>query len=104
MPSDTAQILSHIPNSGIVQLPGRQFPGIVMQGDTLSNVFDSARFLLAEFRRLRDEERYYEILMFTEQLQAQLLHYEETLERQGMQLPYTVSVRQRLVSDDYDVA
>jgi hypothetical protein len=104
MPPDTAQILSHFPNSGIVQLPGRRFPGIVMQGDSLSNVFDSARYLLAEFRRLRDEERYYEVLMFAEQLQAQLLHYEETLESHGTELPYTVSVRQRLVSDDYNVA
>ncbi|MFA6561808.1 MAG: hypothetical protein WCV00_07845 [Verrucomicrobiia bacterium] len=104
MPSDTAQILSHIPNSGIVQLPGRRFPGIVMQGDTLSNLFDSARFLLGEFKRLRDEERYYETLTFTEQLQAQLVHYEETLQAQGMQLPYTVSVKERKVTDDFDAA
>ena len=104
MPSDTAQILSHIPNSGIVQLPGRRFPGIVMQGDTLSNLFDSARVLLAEFKRLRDEERYYETLMFTEQLQTQLVHYEETLQAQGIQLPYTVSVRERRVTDDFDAA
>ena len=101
MTSDVAQILSHIPNSAIVQLPGRRFPGIVMQGDTLSNVFDSARHLLAEFKRQQDQERFYETLMFAEQLQAHLLHYEETLERHGMQLPYTVPVRQRLVSDDY---
>jgi hypothetical protein len=103
MSSDTAQILSHVPNSGIVQLPGRRFPGIVMQGDTLSNVFESSRFLLGEFKRLRDEERYYETLMFAEQLQAQLLHYEETLQRHAMELPYTVSIRERLVSDDYDI-
>jgi hypothetical protein len=104
MPSDTAQILSHIPNSGIVQLPGRQFPGMVMQGDTLSNLFDSAKLLLAEFKRLRDEERYYETLMFAEQLQAQLVHYEETLQAQGMQLPYAVSVRERTITDDFDAA
>jgi hypothetical protein len=98
---DTAEILSHIPNSAIVQLPGRRFPGIVMQGDTLSNVFDSTRSLLAEFKRVQDEERYYETLMFAEQLQEQLLHYEETLQRHGIQLPYTVSIRERLVTDDY---
>jgi hypothetical protein len=104
MASDTAPILSHIPNSGIVQLPGRQFPGIVMQGDTLSNLFDSASSLLAEFKRLRDEEHYYETLMFTEQLQAQLVHYEETLQTQGIQLPYTVRIRDRRVTDDFDAA
>ena len=104
MPSNTAQILSHIPNSAIVQLPDRRFPGIVMQGDTLSNLFDSAKFLLAEFKRLRDEEGYYGTLMFAEQMQAQLVHYEETLQAQGIQLPYTVSVKDRRVSDDFSAA
>jgi hypothetical protein len=104
MPSETAQILSHLSNSGIVQLPGRRYPGIVMQGDTLSNLFDTARFLLGEFKRIRDEERYYETLMFIEQLQVQLVHYEETLQAQGVQLPYTVSVRERRVTDDFDAA
>jgi hypothetical protein len=102
MSPDKAEILSHVPNSGIVQLPGRRFSGIVMQGDTLSSVFDSAKYLLGEFKRLRDEERYYEIFMFAEQLQGQLVHYEGTLERQGTQLPYTISIKQRMVKDDYD--
>jgi hypothetical protein len=104
MPTETANILSQVSNSGVVQMPGRRFPGIVMQGDTLSNVFDSVRFLLAEFRSRRDEERYFETLMFAEQLQGQLLHYEQTLSERGMGLPYTVSIRERLVSDDYEKA
>ena len=73
-----------------------------MQGDTLSNVFESARFLLAEFKRLRDEERYFEILMFAEQLQDQLLHYEDTLAKNGMPLPYSTPIRNRTITDDYD--
>jgi hypothetical protein len=73
-----------------------------MQGDTLSNVFESAKFLLAEFKRARDEERYYETLMFVEQLQDQLLHYEDTLAKQGMELPYVNSIKGRLVQDDFD--
>jgi hypothetical protein len=102
MPSDTAQILSNIPNSGIVQLPGRRFPGVVIQGDTLSGIFESARYLLAEFKRARDKERYFETLIIAENLQGQLVHYEETLAKHGIDLPYTVSVRKRLVKDDYD--
>ena len=102
MPSDTAHILSHIPNSGIVQLPGRRFPGIVMQGDTLSNLFDGVRYLLVEFKRARDEERYFETLMFAEQLQGQLLHYEETLAKHGIGLPYPISIKDRLVKNEYE--
>jgi hypothetical protein len=102
MSTDNAKIISHIPNSAIVQLPGRRFPGIVMQGDTLANVLHHTRFLLGEFKRLHDEERYYEFLAFAEELQSQLLHYEETLENLGMNLPYAASVKEKWIKDDYD--
>jgi hypothetical protein len=101
MSSEIPEILSHIPNSGIVQMPGRKFPGIVMQGDTLSKLFDGVRFLLHEFKIRRDEERYFETLIIAKQLQGQLVHYEETLIKRGIGLPYAVSIRERLVSDDY---
>jgi hypothetical protein len=99
---EQAEILSHIPNSGIVQLPGRRFPGVVIQGDTLSNLLDSARYLLAQFREMRDEERYYEVFMLVEQLQMQLQHYEQALAQRGSQLPYSIPISQRLVTDDFD--
>ena len=102
MPEDTAQILSHVPNSGIVQLPGRRFPGIALQGDSLSIMFDHAAICVREFKRLRQEEAYFEALQLAETLQEHLIHYEETLRQRGAQLPYTVSIRERLVSDDYD--
>jgi len=37
-------------------------------------------------------------------LEAQLVHYEETLQAQGTPLPYTVSVRERKFTDDFDAA
>jgi hypothetical protein len=101
MQSDNLKILSQIPNSGIVQLPGRKFPGVVIQGDTLSNLFDGVRCVLQEAKRLQNEELFYEMLMLAEQLQGQLLHYEETLAKQGIELPYTISVREKLVKDDF---
>ena len=82
-------------------MPGRKFPGIVMQGDTLSNLFDGLRFLLCEFKVRRDEERFFETFMIAEQLQGQLIHYEETLNKRGIGLPYTVSIQNRLVLDDF---
>jgi hypothetical protein len=101
MPAERAEILSHIPNSGIVQMPGRKFPGIVMQGDTLSNLFDGVRFLLREFKARRDEERYFETLIIAEQLQGQLIHYEKTLNTRAIGLPYVVSIHNRLVLDEF---
>jgi hypothetical protein len=90
---EQAQILSHIPNSGIVQLPGRRFPGVVIQGDTLSNLFDGARYLLAQFRTLRDEERYYEcsLMLAVAATGGRLQHYEQTLAQAAgnPSLPYS---------------
>jgi hypothetical protein len=102
MTEETAKLLSHIPNSGIIQLPGRRFPGIVMQGDSLFGLLKSLHYLLGKFKELKDEENYYETLMVAESLYGQLVHYEDTLIKQGMTLPYTGSVRELSVKDDYE--
>lgn len=104
MTEEAARILSHVPNSGIVQMPGRRFPGIVMQGDTLSSVFDAVVFALKDAKVRRDEDAYYELLMFAETLQGQLQHYEQTLSAISMPLPYACSINERLVSDTYEDA
>ena len=100
--SETAQMLSHLPNSGIVHLPGRRFPGIVLQGDTLSGMYDSALELLEQARIGRDEENYCGILDFAERIHDQLVHYEEILTKQGLPLPYVKSVAERPVCDGFD--
>jgi len=100
--SEAAQILSHVPNSGIVQLPGRRFPGIVLQGDTLSGMYDFSLELLEQARMAKDEESYYGILDFAELVHDHLVHYEETLKREGMTLPYAKSVAERPVADNFD--
>jgi hypothetical protein len=102
MDTNVAPILSHISNSGIVQMPGRAFPGIVMQGDSLSGIFDAVVRCLGEAKGRRDEETYYELIDFAAMLQGQLLHYEETLASLGVKLPYAESIKNRVVENDYD--
>lgn len=102
MEKSTADILSHVPNSGIVQMPGRRFPGIVMQGDSLSTVFDALSVCLNDAKRRKDEDVYFELLGFAEMLQGQLLHYEKTLLEIGLPLPYSESIARRLVRDEFD--
>jgi hypothetical protein len=97
-----AKILSHVPNSGIVHLPGRKYPAVAIQGDTLYRFFRVARELLSEAKRLRHEEMYYNALDIAEDLQRQLLHYEETLEKHGYNLPYLKSIRDDLVKDEWE--
>ncbi len=104
MTEETARILSHVPNSGIVHMPGRIFPGIVMQGDSLSNLFGAIVSALENAKARRDEGTYYELLMIAETLQGQLQHYEQTLSVMGVSLPYASSINERLVSDTYENA
>ncbi|HEY9619393.1 MAG TPA: hypothetical protein V6C78_03445 [Crinalium sp.] len=96
-----AKILSHDPNNGIVQLPGRKFPGIVIQGDSLFNLFEQVRYCLELAKQHQDEEAYYEILMLAEMLQGQLLNYEKTLIELGLERPYFPPIHERLLQDDF---
>jgi len=83
-------------------MPGRRFPGVVIQGDSLFSIYGSMRGLLKHFRRIRDEEHFYEALEVAEVIQAQLRHYEDALTSAGRDLPYPGSVHDHPVSDDFD--
>jgi len=102
MSDEIARIFSHVSNGGIVQMPGRRFPGIVLQGDSLSALFDAVAFCLNGAKARRDQETYFALLTLAESLQGHLLHYEETLARLGTPLPYMRSIRERLVRDVFD--
>lgn len=100
--TQTARILSHASNSSIVKISDRKFPGIVLQGDTVANLFEQVCFAMQSAKQHQDEEAYYEFLIVAELLQGQLLHYEETLDRIGLSRPYAPSIRERLIQDDYE--
>lgn len=96
-----AKILSQASNSGVVQMPGRKFPGIVIQGDSLFNLFKQVHYCLQQAKQNQDEEAYYEILMLAETLQGQLLNYEMTLSRLRLERPYFPSIQEYLIEDDF---
>ena len=97
----SAPILAEVPNSGIVQLPGRRFPGVVVQGDSLSSMFDELASALGHAKSRRDEEAYYATLAVASQLQDLLAAYENTLSAIGSSLPYSESIKTRQVHDDF---
>lgn len=97
----TAEILSRMTNSGIVQMPGRKFPGVVIQGDSLSTLFDQVCVCLEQAKQHQDEEVYYDILMLAETLQGQLINYETTLNELGLERPYFPSIHDRLIRDEF---
>jgi hypothetical protein len=97
----SAPILAEVPNSGIVQLPGRRFPGVVVQGDSLSAMFDELASALGHAKNRRDEGAYYATFAVASQLQDLLAAYENTLGAIGSSLPYSESIKTRQVHDDF---
>jgi hypothetical protein len=80
--------LSSSTNSAVVRLPGRNFPGLVLQGDSLKILMDEAH----EVARLSKHTNISELIDTADHL-AQVLgeylrHYEESLKEHGEALPY----------------
>jgi len=78
---DTVQLLSPATNFAVVHLPGRKFPGVVVQGDTL-NGFVHNLLNKGDFEELADE-----LSLVAEPLLDALLHYEHVCTERGIDLP-----------------
>lgn len=100
----SALILSHVSNSAIVHLPGRKFPAVAIQGDSLSIMLGQAKFFAKEFLKEKNEELYFEALDLALKLQAHLTHYEDVLEKRGMTIPYGLSVKENRIADEWEKA
>lgn len=84
------EVYSELSNLAVVKPPGRQFPGIVVQGDSLSTLCADAKELSQRMRKLgiQDEELLYLAQGLQEELLARQLHYQAVLSEHGMALPY----------------
>lgn len=89
---DKLKLYDHVSNSGIVHLPGRRFPAVAVQGDSLSTMLSAAIYLMKSAEH-GDEDMYDKALDLAERLQDHLLHYEKVLEREGFEKPYNMDVR-----------
>ena len=81
------EVFSQTTNQAIVRMPGRRFPGVVVQGDTLSGLAADAKLVVAELRagnRPLDDA-----LELADRLDELLMHHGETLTAHGMALPYS---------------
>jgi hypothetical protein len=83
-----AKLLTPSHNYAVVQLPGRRFPGVVFQGDSLNSLvrkLDSARQHLAASRM---EEALGELDYIFEELCEIQSDYEKALVANSIRLPY----------------
>jgi hypothetical protein len=86
MMGDGVFLLSDTANAAVVRIPGRASPGVVIQGDSLRNLYLLTRELRQRITQpgeavdLAEEVR--------DLLAGYLKAYEETLRRKGIELPY----------------
>ena len=89
MRTDKVEILSDQTNAAVMRHPGRKFPGILVQGDTMSNF---CRLADDACRRLKEgdiEEAYEELNELRNMLWGQLTHYKSVLSEHDIPLPFS---------------
>lgn len=79
-------------NAVILRTPGRSFPGMVIQGDSLRILLRKAERGIESFAAGNMEEGRDYLLEITEDLKDRLIHYEEVLKAHGFDLPYSGAV------------
>ncbi|HZL37264.1 MAG TPA: hypothetical protein VFC78_18235 [Tepidisphaeraceae bacterium] len=85
------EMLSETSNCPVVRTPGRKFPGVILQGDTLKALFDAA----AEVRGLcgeDNEELCAAACELTDRLANFVVIYEQALRENGLELPYPKAI------------
>ena len=90
MDTVSAELLTDGGNGAVVRLPGRQFPGVLLQGDTLSILrADVADLAAAAARPEPDRDELREGLrLLLADLDGLVDRYEAALAAHGIPLPY----------------
>ena len=89
MENKQVEVYSETSNMAVVRMPGRRFPGSVIQGDSLSILCDLATSLHQRSIKTRDNEFIGEAQELKELLEGRIRHYEVALKTHGIDLPYT---------------
>jgi hypothetical protein len=87
------QLLDSASNAVIAKHFEREFPGVLIQGDTLKNMLNDLDELKEEISAKNIQEASEITDALRERLIELLTHYEIVLEKNGMSLPYFQKVR-----------
>lgn len=82
------EMLSSASNAPVIIAPGRVYPGMVIQGDTLFGFYSRAKKALAVIDKDKYRSEYDSLEVLKDSLEGLLEVYEATLNENGMSLPY----------------
>ncbi|NUM52046.1 MAG: hypothetical protein HUU46_00230 [Candidatus Hydrogenedentes bacterium] len=92
MIKEQIEVYSHATNACVIRMPERKFPGVVIQGDSLSINVALSIELIERLEGKVDDETFLTALRLAELLESALLHYEDVLVHHGIQLPHARDV------------
>lgn len=82
------EVYSEASNYGIVRMPGRRFPGSVIQGDSLSILCALVQSIHKRLAGTDDEELVDDAAELLDLLEGRPRHYEQVLTEHRIELPY----------------
>jgi hypothetical protein len=83
------EVYSQSIDRGIVRMPSQGFPGLVIQGETLSSLLRLAKLTYEKAQTTTDTEFIDTSRELLESLQKLVSHYESTLGKHKIPLPYS---------------
>ena len=89
MTTQEIEVYSDATNRAIVRIPTRKFPGIVLQGDSLSILVNLAEGIYNAVKNSPDEDLVSDTRQLKGSLESLLIHYEDVLQEHGIPLPYS---------------
>ncbi len=85
------EIFTDPTNYAIVRLPGRKYPGVVFQGDSLSILSEKLGEIFDYAKDIQNEDLIFSLSEVKTQVENILKHYETVLESCGVELPYAIN-------------
>ena len=83
------EVYSQSINRGIIKMPSQNFPGLLLQGEMLSTLLRLARSTYERSQQTSDTELIDSARELNENIQQLVLHYEATLTKHNIPLPYS---------------
>ncbi|MBB3861931.1 putative lipase involved disintegration of autophagic bodies [Novosphingobium hassiacum] len=87
MRKELVEIYSDASNAAIIRHPGRKFPGILIQGDTLRNLSRMASNALASAEP--DSDQWHDLKELVDALEGRVVFYTQVLQDHGLALPFS---------------
>jgi hypothetical protein len=88
MKKEEVEIFSDASNMAVMRHPGRNYPGSLIQGDSLYSLLQVAKEVKNKIKKNNYSEANEELVELIKLLESRLNHYEAVLKEHGIELPY----------------